>query len=150
MEVINWWKLSTDGSFQLMEVINWWKFSTDGSYQMMEVINLFTEWLADLLIRKVFRPSGKFPDDPKVSKSSGKFPDHSESFQTIRKVSRSSGKFPDHPESFQIIRKVSRPSRNMCILACFLMMDFIGMCKNFPGGNAAMRHGFFCLCISWC
>ena len=29
--------------------INWWKFSTDGSYQMMEVINLFTDWLADLL-----------------------------------------------------------------------------------------------------
>ena len=59
-------------------------------------------------------------------------------FQTIWKVVRPSEKFPDYPESFQIIRKVSRPSRNMCILACFLMMDFIGMCKNFPGGNAAI------------
>ena len=25
---INWWKFSTDGSYQLMEVFNWWKLST--------------------------------------------------------------------------------------------------------------------------
>ena len=101
-------------------------------------------------MRKVSRPSGKFPDHPESFQIIQKFPNHLESFQIIRKVSKPSGKFPDHPESFKIIRKVSRLSRNMCILACFLMMDFIGMCKNFPGGNAAMRHGFLCLCISWC
>ena len=52
MLVVNWWKLSTDGSYRLMEVIHWCKLSTDGSYQLMEVINwwkLFTDWLADSL-----------------------------------------------------------------------------------------------------
>ena len=128
-------------------------------------------------LRKVSRLSKHFPDDPKTSKPSGKFLNHPESFQTIRKVSRwsesfqiirkvsrSFGKFPNHPESFQIIRKVSRSSRKFpdhpesfqtikkyVHFGMFFNDGFhIGMCKNFPGGNAAMRHGFFCLCISWC
>ena len=118
------------------------------SFQIIQTLSRSSESFQ--AIWKVSKPSGKFSDHPESFQMIRKFPNHLESFQIIRKVSKPSGKFPDHPESFQIIRKVSRPSRNMCILACFLMMDFIAMCKNFPGGNAAMRHGFFCLCISWC
>ena len=76
-------------------------------------INTF---LKEFIIRKVSKPSGKFPDHPesfqiirKVQNISGSFPDHPESFQTIRKVSRSSRKFPDHPECAKHFRVVMPP-----------------------------------------
>ena len=97
-----------------------------------KVGQLFWQHLHKYVFERIYHPES-FQTIRKVSRSSRKFSDHLESTKHFRIISRSSGKFPNHPESFQIIQKVSRSS---------------GMCKTFPGGNAATRHGFFCLCIS--
>ena len=126
-------------------------------WSQLTLLDIFKTWkTCEKLSRdhqKLSRPSGNFPDYPetfqtirKLSRPSGNFPDHPESFQTIQKLSRLSGNFPDHLETFQTIRKVSRPSGNLCFWTCLLMVDFIDTRKNFPGGNATIRHGFFWLC----
>ena len=124
-------------------------------------------------IRKLSRPSGKYPDYPetfqairKLSRLSGNFPDHPENIQPIRKLSRLSGNFPDHPENIQPTRKLSRlsgnflyhpeniqPIRKLSKGSGNFPVQFQGLRaktfrtrKNFPGGNATLPPRFLRLC----